>query len=64
MPAVFGETTVSERLAPDSAQESGARRWSVLYSGALGPVAAVPRRTRHGSGRNVDRIAERAEVRE
>ena len=36
VPALFGETTVSERLAQAVARETGAKLFR-LYSGSLGP---------------------------
>ena len=56
-PAVFGETTVSERLAQTVATESGARLVR-LYSGSLGPEGSGAE-TYIGMVRtNVSRIAE------
>ena len=39
VPAVFGETTVTERLAQAIAQETGSEFYE-LYSGSLGPAGS------------------------
>ena len=55
VPAVFGETTVSDRLAQAVARETGAELVQ-LYSGSLGPEGSGAN-TYHGMVRtNVERI--------
>ena len=56
-PAVFGETTVSERLAEALATESGAKLVR-LYSGSLGPEGAGAGTYVEMARTNVERIAE------
>ena len=57
VPAVFGETTVSERLAEAVATESGAKLVR-LYSGSLGPEDAGAGTYVEMARTNVERIAE------
>ena len=57
VPAVFGETTVSERLAQAVAAESGAE-FVRLYSGSLGPEASGAATYIEMVRTNVDRIVQ------
>ena len=57
IPAVFGETTVSERLAGAIAEESGAKLVR-LYSGALGGEGSGAETYIEMVRTNVSRIAE------
>ena len=57
VPAVFGETTVSERLATSLATESGAKLVR-LYSGTLGPEGSGAETYIEMTRTNVSRISE------
>ena len=57
VPAVFGETTVSERLASAVASESGAKLVR-LYSGSLGPEGSGAATYIDMVRTNVERIVE------